>query len=681
MTLAPGVREAAFSVRAVSEPGRQDEGEERLTLVLALAASGHNASVVQGTATVRIDEADRTARGAGLALGLGAFARAVGDSVVDAVGARGRVLESAQGEWPSFRLASASLAPPVEAVGADGPALDEGSPGGWEAHGDDGRWMDEGDGACAAPAQPMRTPQGPGGPPSVGAAPSGLGTPPGVGATPGGSGAASWTPAPAVSGHRAGAPPVPSAPCPAPGAWALALSQALYRVLAPVPGDATGPVLGARDLRLSGSEFVLTPVHTAHDGSDPTTGPWTLWGRGSTSRYDLARAHRQVAGDLLSARVGFDLRLREDLLVGVAVSRDGGSATYRLADGASGTFDAHATSAHPYVHWRPVPDLGVWAMAGYGDGEVRLDDGVGAEVKTDIALSLAAAGVRREIFERDDVAWALKSDAFAADIEAPALADRARLPSAAARAWRLRASLEAGAGRADAGLSGTFEAGLRLEGGEASRGGGVELGADLAYADPSAGVEARLRGRWMALLRSSRSEAWGASLSVAYDAGVQGLGLSVTAEPQWGQASVEAGDVWEEAGSPSGAGLGGLWAEEASLRVPMRVGYGLEVGGGGRLTPFVEWTASGSAGRRRGGAELALPSVRGFDVRVALYGERASGDGLYGDDRLEGTDTVLEALLSRPLADGWGRVALGARTLHREAAPEVEARLQLDLQF
>ena len=506
--------------------------------MLALAASGHNVSVVQGTVTVRIDEADRTARGAGLALGLGAFARAVGDSVVDAVGARGRVLESAQGEWPSFRLASASLAPPVEAVGPDGPASDEGSPGGW----DDRRWMDEGGGACAAPVQPMRTPQGPGGVPSVGAAPSGLGTPPGVGATPGGSGVASWTPAPAVSGHRAGAPPLgASAPCPAPGAWALALSQALYRVLAPVPGDATGPVLGARDLRLSGSEFVLTPVHTAHDGSDSTTGPWTLWGRGSTSRYDLARTHRQVAGDLLSARVGFDLRLREDLLVGVAVSRDGGSATYRLADGASGTLDVHATSAHPYVHWRPVPDLGVWAMAGYGDGEVRLDDGVGAEVKTDIALSLAAAGVRREIFERGDVAWALKSDAFVADIEAPALTDGARLPSAAARAWRLRASLEAGAGRADAGLSGTFEAGLRLEGGEAARGGGVDLGADLAYADPSAGVEARLRGRWMALLRSSRSEAWGASLSVAYDAGVQGLGLSVTAEPQWGQASVEAG--------------------------------------------------------------------------------------------------------------------------------------------
>ena len=198
---------------------------------------------------------------------------------------------------------------------------------------------------------------------------------------------------------------------------------------------------------------------------------------------------------------------------------------------------------------------------------------------------------------------------------------------------------------------------MRLEGGNATRGGGVDLGTDLAYANPAAGMEARLRGRWMTSLWSSRAQEWGASLSVAYDPGVRGRGLSVTASPEWGRASVGAEVLWEGSGPLGGVGLGSLWGEEASLRVPVRVGYGLYVGGGGLLTPFVEWTSNGSTVRRRLGAELSLASARGLDLRFSLYGERAPEDGL----------------------DSAG--LLGGKALDGESSLEVKALLRMNLLF
>ena len=676
LTLSPGQREAEFSVAALREPGVQDEGEESLTLALTLPGSGLNASVSEGTATVLIDEIDGAARRLGMELSLASFARAVGSDLVDAVGGRARALELPGGERSWLRLGGASLTRTLGLGEPHGSASGQGTPDGWGL-GDGGAagtgwpgrradawnagglgavggaspWRADHPGAWPTAGRPSWTP------PGSSVEPHGALGSPRPGPSPGFPSLHPLTPVPGLVGCSAD--PSADAPCFADRASEMELAQALHHLLAPLSGAGAGSRLGAGGL-LFGSDFLVAPTRSAGAESDSAPGRWALWGRGSVSRHSLERGQGRVEGDLLSARVGFDLRLRKNLLAGVAVSRDGGSMDYRLPGGGSGSLDADTTGVHPYVHWRPAPGLGAWATLGYGGGDARLDDGVGDAVEADIEMGLVAAGIRREMFETGGANWALKSDAFLAGVRADEVEDGALLLSASARAWRLRAVLEANADLPAAGLSGTLELGLRLDGGDAARGGGAELGAGLAYASPAAGLEAQLRGRWMSSLRSSRAEEWGASLNLAYSAGVRGQGLSVTASPEWGRASANVGGLWEGSGSLGAVGFGGLWEDRVSLRIPVRVGYGLGLGGNRLLTPFAEWTSGGSMVRRRLGAELSLPSERGFDLRVGLYRDRASGDGLGG---LTSSSSPVRGL---GLADfGGGRFAQGS-AIHRQ---------------
>ncbi len=528
----------------------------------------------------------------------------------------------------------------------------------------------------------------------------------------------------------------------------MQVSQAVQSLLAPLSGldgnpGMMRPRFGFQDL-LSNGDFLLTSdSETGSESGSGASSPfddWALWGEGSLSRFNLTGSDGRTEGDLMSARVAFDVRLRDELLVGLALSRDVGDADYALSSGASGSIDMHTTGIYPYVHWRPVPELGTWGTMGYGSGEARLEDGTDSAVETDIELGLIAAGIHREMFTLGKADWALKSDAFLATVDTDDVEGGALLPSASSRAWRLRTALEASADLPAANLSGTFAAGVLLEGGDATDGSGVELGAGISYANFAAGIEARLQGRYMSSLRGSRAEDWGASLSVLYDPGAPGRGLSVTASPEWGQASTSAVG-WNNLESLGTVGLGGFRADGRSLRIPVRLAYGMDLGNDLLLAPTAEWISEGSFFRWRTGALLTLPPTHGFDVQLGLYQQQTSrerfasanqpgmsrsrpsvygtgvhgydqragnqampagapggfgsghGMGLHGSgvggfgggldryDQTAGSGMAFEALVSRILGDQQGQISLGASALSGKSSTEFGAQLQFNLRF
>ena len=109
---------------------------------------------------------------------------------------------------------------------------------------------------------------------------------------------------------------------------------------------------------------------------DGTNRAAALWGGGE--RLSLSGSQDGVIfdGTLWSAQLGADVRLRPDLLAGLALSRTQGNVDAHTADGR--VRRAHETvinAISPYAAWL-LPDGSVlWASAGYGRGQVRVTGG------------------------------------------------------------------------------------------------------------------------------------------------------------------------------------------------------------------------------------------------------------------------------------------------------------------
>ena len=154
---------------------------------------------------------------------------------------------------------------------------------------------------------------------------------------------------------------------------------------------------------LAGSSFTMT-LNAAGNGGSGLFGDLTFWGSGDYR--NIAGGNPQSVdydGSVVSANLGIDTELGADMLAGVAVSQARGTVDY-TASSASGELTTSLTSVNPYVGWQMAGGMNLWAMAGYGSGEVEIDDGsAGRTVERPDA---ADGGGRREraadVQRRDD---------------------------------------------------------------------------------------------------------------------------------------------------------------------------------------------------------------------------------------------------------------------------------------
>ena len=379
-----------------------------------------------------------------------------------------------------------------------------------------------------------------------------------------------------------------------------------------LPGGAAGAERSPLGEFLSQVAFESRLGANGEDAGDG--GRWTLWGRGSRSRFSSGSgAGLSLDGKVDTGYLGADARLSEGgPLLGVALSHSVGELGYResAAGLEGGRVDVDLSSALPYGHWSVSERASLWALLGVGWGKAVLTDRFGRS-ESDTSMRMAALGGRGELAPWRGLALALKGDAFAVSMEgSPTLGGAASMPDVDADARRLRVMVEGRRGwqpSARQSLELSLEFGGRWDGGDADAGMGAELGGGLAYRHAAWGLGVEARGRRLLGHAESAFEEWGASVSVALDPGEEGVGASLSLSPVWGEASSGVEGLWRSE-RLLGARLGGQ-AERAGRggwrpgRLRMELGYGFETRGPSllRLYGGLEEDGPGSRSWRLGG--------------------------------------------------------------------------------
>ena len=248
---------------------------------------------------------------------------------------------------------------------------------------------------------------------------------------------------------------------------------------------------------LNGASFVL-PVRAADGDSDDRVGAIMVWGGSESRNLDVDEDGLDWDGDMVSAHIGMDQLIRKEVLTGVLLSWNLGRFDYRDQDATSGA-DQDASSGdyqyrtnhiHPYIGWLPYDGLSLWATAGYGYGEIKIDSAVDGGRYTDAIQRSLAGGMDGRILRSDGpllggvTTLNLKGDVARARVTVEENVDEGFMRQEV-YSHRLRLLLsgeqrrESAQGRV---LTPSIEVGIRYDGGDSVIGSGVEWGAGLRYA-------------------------------------------------------------------------------------------------------------------------------------------------------------------------------------------------------
>ena len=377
--------------------------------------------------------------------------------------------------------------------------------------------------------------------------------------------------------------------------------------------------------RMQGSSFDLT---LDSDGDGNKDRGWALWGRGVGSFFSgLTLGDSSLDGRVGAAYFGADHHWGSKVVLGAAVSHSRGTLDYSDIGGGAARLGAQLTAVHPYVHWSPREGLGLWGMMGLGRGTANLD--LGADRKEmGIDLRMAAFGGRNELAQVGGVDLALKGDAFVASVGSEAVSG---LRSVRGDTRRTRLMLEGSRTlqvSPESRLTPSVEVGVRLDGGDAETGAGMELAGSVSYLHQPTGLSVEARGHWLAAHQAQDFRERGFGVTVRLDPGADGTGLSLQVSPAWGAQSSGAGTMWNHQGMMGGGSAAGTDGDLGWLPgwTEGEVGYGMTtLGGRGLLTPFGRLDSQGPGSLRMGGGlRLALPTFLGGGGQ-SLIGSMAKG--------------------------------------------------------
>ncbi len=302
----------------------------------------------------------------------------------------------------------------------------------------------------------------------------------------------------------------------------------------------------------------------------------------------------------------------------MAVSRNVGDGSYRIAKDMSSRLEGSLTSVHPYLRLSANERLSLWGLFGHGQGELTLAaDRTGDDIKTDIKMTMGALGARGVLVSAKETGGfkvAVRADALLVRMKSGATRD---ILAAETETNRLRLALEGSRAfeltSGGAVLTPLLEVGLRHDGGDAETGTGVELGGRVRYADPAWGLTMEAQVPGLIAHKDSGYEEWRAGGSIRLSPRSDGQGLSFSLLPSYGAAGNGAERLWEQ----------GIAANDhtPSARLEAELGYGLPALDG-LLTPYggLGLSEGGDKSYRAGGR-----FVLGQMLELSLEGNRREG--------------------------------------------------------
>ena len=336
------------------------------------------------------------------------------------------------------------------------------------------------------------------------------------------------------------------------------------------------------------------------------------------------------SGSMVSAHVGADVRIAADILAGVAASHSQGTFDFTDKTGAApvtGTYGTAMTSVNPYVGWFPGGrGSAAWATAGFGWGDVEIEDEREALRTSPARMMSGAAGGSYQLFGSGIGGVRFKAEGWVGRVMVDG---GARIDSVTLDMRRARMVLEwkqgyrSGDGNEIAML---LEGGMRYDNGDGVNGAGMELGGGLRYTHARIGLTAEGRGRVLVSGRAGYEE-WGFGGMIRIDPATRGQGLQVRLTPSYGDAASGVNQLWDQ-GVSGAVGEGGPGARPGGTvrtnrpNLDGEVAYGLP---GFRGAPYGGFRLDG------GGARAFSSGVRydlgsGFGLRI----EGTRREGVFG---------------------------------------------------
>ena len=356
-----------------------------------------------------------------------------------------------------------------------------------------------------------------------------------------------------------------------------------------------------------------------------------VWGSGAFGGFNGRESGVSFEGDVRTGMLGADYAVG-GLVGGVALSRSVGEGSYRNGRG-SGKVKSSVTGIYPYAGNELSEKFSVWAVAGYGRGEMKVTlPGDGESGSADIYMKMAAAGARGDLVSgADEAGIGLSVEMDTLFVRTTSDGGRG-IEAVEADVSRVRLSVEGSLGHAlgDGGmLRPLIEAGIRRDGGDAETGFGADLGAGLQFSDTSGELSMQIMGRTLIVHEAGGFQDWGVSGSIRYDPYPDSpRGLMISLAHGAGGASDGGADALLGRGTLEGLGDGE--AVEWNSRLVGEAGYGFGVFGGVFTgTPYMGFGASEGLRDYYLGLRLARMNRDAFDLEFGVEATREESAGAY----------------------------------------------------
>ncbi len=335
-------------------------------------------------------------------------------------------------------------------------------------------------------------------------------------------------------------------------------------------------LVGGRTLAETGTVDVSAlPGHSSFvlpftNGGGPG-GRVAVWGGGDYRSLGGSGGAVDWDGDLFSAHLGVDTRLRNDLLAGLAVSWSQGEFDY-LFGGRRGDYELALAGIHPYVSWMtPDERLDVWVTAGYGWGEMEIVNDAERRYAGDVEMQTVGAGGSGHVWKTNATTLRLKGEVSHTKMD---VEGGDHITAMTVEARRVRMTMEGTHTHVlvdGARLAPTVEVGVRHDAGDGRTGTGAEVGGGLRYTDAARSLTLESRGRAL-LGHNGGYEDWGLGGIITLNPGAIGHGLFYSLEPTWGDTAGRVLRLWAQ--DHAAVPMTGTHRTPRG-RLEMRLGYGL----------------------------------------------------------------------------------------------------------